>query len=319
MEKQILLVGCGNIGLRHLQALCSLQRPLRICVVEPQEASREKARQAIAGMEGPANIIFSGDWQAVPSAVDLAIVATPAGPRRKVLEKLLEVTLPAFLILEKILFTTHRDLDEVGDMLAVRGIPTVVNCGRRGFADYDRLRDRLAGRSGVSLHVRGSGWRLCTSGVHFLDLASQLLNSFPSELDESGLDERPIPSNHADCVEFHGTLRGKMANGGEFSMTSTQEGAEPLVVELLHNGETWRVEEGNKRLIYTDAQGQESAEPFDVLYVSGMGHLYAEILDHGYSRLPDYALSAAQHRAFIDAILRRLGLPIKKDTLCPIT
>jgi predicted dehydrogenase len=319
MKKTVLLIGCGNIGLRHLQALSSLQNLMRILVVEPHTAAREKAQSAIADTPTSAEIEFLSDWNSVPAEVDLAIIATPAGPRRKVLEQLLSVTKPAFLILEKILFTTHRDLNEVGEMLEARGIPTVVNCGRRGFADYDKLRDTLASRAGVSMHIHGSGWRLCTSGVHFLDLASQVLGCFPPVLDETGLDEKPVPSNHPNCIEFHGTLEGAMPNGGEFSMTSTREGSEPVVVEFQHGNESWRVEEGQKRLVHVDATGKETITPFDVLYVSGMGHLYAEILEHQRSRLPSYALSAAQHHTFIDAILRRLELPIEEDTQCPIT
>ena len=40
MKPQIILIGAGNIGSRHLQALALLDRPAQVYVVEPSEEAR---------------------------------------------------------------------------------------------------------------------------------------------------------------------------------------------------------------------------------------------------------------------------------------
>ena len=44
MIKSILLVGCGNIGSRHLQALVQLQTPVEIHIVEKSNNSQKLAK-----------------------------------------------------------------------------------------------------------------------------------------------------------------------------------------------------------------------------------------------------------------------------------
>ena len=46
MMKKILIVGCGNIGSRHLQSLLDLKNfPLDITVVEPNKITLKNANQ----------------------------------------------------------------------------------------------------------------------------------------------------------------------------------------------------------------------------------------------------------------------------------
>ena len=41
MTKKIVLLGCGNVGSRHLQALANLPFDIEVCIVEPNKKAQE--------------------------------------------------------------------------------------------------------------------------------------------------------------------------------------------------------------------------------------------------------------------------------------
>ncbi|WP_042775583.1 Gfo/Idh/MocA family oxidoreductase [Sinorhizobium fredii] len=319
MKHTILLAGSGNIGRRHLQALSALNRRLDLIVIEPGSSAREASAALLAPFSDHITLRAQDDWADLPPSVDLAIVATSAAPRRKVLESLLSATRPNFVLLEKVLFTTRRDLDECEDMLSGLGIPAAINCGRRGFHDYDRLRDELGTRRGLSMNVVGSDWNICSNGIHFLDLATHLFAEMPVSVSEAELEPEPVPSRHVGCVEFFGSLVAQMSGGGTIKLTSLRSPGVPLAIEVTHHNEKWTVEEAKGRVTYEVDGEEQYSRPFEAMMVSRMEHLYTEILDNRQSRLPSYQTSAAHHRLFIDAIRRRLGMQISEDMPCPIS
>ncbi|MGE4430283.1 MAG: Gfo/Idh/MocA family oxidoreductase [Sphingobium sp.] len=317
MNPTILIIGCGNIGRRHIEALASAGYPMRVIGIEPDEAARAQAESLITPFLSGSQIVAHMDD--LPQTVDLAVIATSAAHRRSVFDALLSRCTPKTVIFEKILFTTRADLDAVGKILTDRAIPAVVNCGRRGFPDYDRLRDTLTGRSGLSMEVKGAGWNLGSNAIHFMDLAEHVLADRVITLDESGLDPKAEPARIRGCVDLFGTLHGTLAGGGTITISQDRAPGDPLSITFSGNGESWRIEEGAKRLIHRNRAGEEQVEAFEPRFVSGMPYLYTEILDGKKSRLTPYEQSAAQHGLFLDAFRRRLGLSTVEDAPCPIS
>lgn len=315
--KHVLLIGCGNIGLRHLQAVTSLQQSLDITVIEPNTDNRTKAQAGLGELPPHIAVHFSPDWQEAPKEVDLAIIATPARPRRQVVETLLERTTPKWLFLEKVVFVTHRDFDEMIEILEKRGIHTAVNYGRRGYAGYDALRKQLAGKENLSLSVTGSNWNLASNSIHYIDLAVNLFDGLPVTLNGDALT--PEDSKHGGYVEFTGTLTGQCRNGGNISLTSLPEAGHPLTVEIANNQERWVIEETHRRITHSRGEDVISTEAFETPFVSQMGYLYDEMLFENKSRMPTLALAAQEHRPLIDAFRARLGQSQEEDTPCPIT
>lgn len=316
-SKHVLLIGSGNIGLRHLQAVASLPQPLDITVIEPNAENRAKAQTGLGELPEHINVRFSPDWQNIPNEVDLAIIATPAQPRRKIIETLLQHTAPSWLFLEKVVFLTHHDFEEMVEQLDKQNIQTVVNCSRRGYPSYDALRAKLAGKQNLSLTVIGSDWNLASNSIHFIDLAANLFGSLPLTLCGDALT--PEPSKHKDCVEFTGTLSGQLANGGTITLSSLPEAGHPLTVEITNGHERWVVEEALRRVTHWVGEEIISSEEFKTPFVSQMVYLYEEMLFDNKSRMTTLDLAAQEHRPLIDAFRKRLGQSLTEDSPCPIT
>lgn len=317
MNPTVLVVGCGNIGRRHIEALAAAGRPMRVIGVEPVEAARAQAEALVASFENGSKVLANMDD--VPEAVDLAIIATSAAHRRTAFERMLSRCVPKAVIFEKVLFTTRTDLDAVGKLLTSHAIPAFVNCGRRGFPSYNRLRNLLTTQRGLSMKVTGAGWNLGSNAIHFIDLAEHVLGDQTVALDESDLDPNPVPARIAGCVDLFGTLRGTLAGGGTIAITQERAPGNPVSITFFGGGESWCIEEAANRLIHRNVAGEENLQVFETLFVSGMPYLYTDIFDGKGCCLTPYEKSAAQHALFLDALRRRLGLSISEDVQCPIS
>src|SRR5690606_20858382 len=110
-------------------------------------------------------------------------------------------------ILEKVLFDRLGDYQIFEDLLAESGSAAWVNTPRRSFKGYQRLREKH-GPSIASIHVSGKNWGMACNSIHFMDLASYLMDDSGANLNLSGhLHELP-------CKR-----RGFIELGGSFEVT----------------------------------------------------------------------------------------------------
>src|SRR3990167_7281324 len=103
---KIFLVGAGQIGSRHLQALARVKIPLEITVIEPIIDAVTMAKNRLAEINGNKkhSVVFLSKMPKNVKKVDLVIVATTSRDRRKVIEEILGQEIFRYFILEKLLF-----------------------------------------------------------------------------------------------------------------------------------------------------------------------------------------------------------------------
>lgn len=311
--KKTLLIGCGNIGFRHLQALCAcdMAADLDLTIVEPNTDHHDRITQELKRTPvGRSRLLTT--LPAPRGRFDLAVIATNADVRRRVFEDLARQHDFAAIIFEKILFQSRADLDAVATQLD--GIAAHVNCGRRGFPGYQALRHRLAGSGPVDYTVTGMQYALASNAIHFLDIAACVNGSPLISLDTSGLDTETTASKRAGYVEVYGTLTGKLANGATVSLTCVRGETLAIDVHLRGAGVDITVDEFANQMVFNGVR-----EPFETRHVSGMPFLYETLLQGQGCLLPTYAESAAQHRLLISALNAHLHLPDQPDTVCPIS
>lgn len=324
--RDILLVGCGNIGFRHLQALANsdptvargLAVPGGLTVVEPNLGHHPRIAAALDALP-PARRQVSRLLTALPDTggdFAMAVFATNSADRRAAYEAARGRAGFGVVVFEKVLFPRLRDLDEVGADLAGAGIAAWVNCPRRAAPEYRRLRERLAGRGPVHLEVTGTAYGLASNAIHFLDLA-EYLNCAPLvALDASGLRPGSEPSKRPGYVELFGMLSARLNNGAEVVLRC-EKGDHPGVAITLRSAEG--------RLAIDEAAQQARrlpdgpAERFEMRHVSELTSAYASLLDGDGAGFSPYAQSARQHRHLLAAVLSHLGLAVAPDTACPIS
>ena len=289
MSASLAVVGTGQLGRRHLEALARLSGPARVWAWDPFPAALGEARKAWdAAAPGPGlSADFSGRF---PEKLDAVIVATDAASREAAVGKLLDASAVRFLVLEKVLFQEASALDRVGARLAKAGTKAWVNCPRRMWPLY---KDRRV-KGPLSLKVTGAGWGLATNAVHYLDLAAHLTGFSGFSVDLSGLTKE-AESKRPGFVEFFGTLR---ASGGGHSVSlSCEDGPKASRVEI--NGEA--VDEKGSPL-----QSRLTKE------------LVEDLLAKGTCGLATYAESSAVHRPYLEALAARWSAA-GREGACPVT
>ena len=120
MVKNIIVIGCGNIGSRHIQALAKLQFNTHIEIVDPNLNSHKIAQLRLneVSYDKQKHEFF---WHTSISEIkqknnDLVIIATTAMNRISILEQLLLLNNLKFLI-EKMVCQSVKEYEKILDLM----------------------------------------------------------------------------------------------------------------------------------------------------------------------------------------------------------
>lgn len=325
MEKrQIGIIGAGNLGIRHLQAIALLEESCRITVMDIREEALQKAETAFRETGGADrhNVCFVREMASMPREMDAVVVATASDVRRKVIEELLANARAPYLILEKVLFQRLEDYSAIGELMEKKQIRAFVNCPRRMYPVYGRIKKKLEDAHTMEIMASGSDWHLGCNGIHMLDLIAYLAGSEQITLNISGLEPECLPSRRKGFLEIVGTICGTMGRCRAFSLASyPREGI--LASTVILSDVCWyRILEGKRELEFADAStGWEwKKETFEMPYQSRLTNLaLEELFSGGTCRLTAFEESCRLHMALEEQLIPWFEKQGGKKGLCPIT
>jgi len=303
---RVKIVGAGQLGSRHLQALKGVRQPLDIQVIDPSEASLKVARERFdAVSSGQSHHISFNTSLDEGDATDIAIVATNSDVRRKALEGLFNVSRVKFLVVEKLLFNQPADYAVIERRLAATGAKAWVNCPMRVMPVYGEIKKNLA-QTPIYYRVTGSQFGLVTNAIHYLDHLAHLSGCEEFELDTSGLDHMPIPSKRSGFIELNGTLTARFADGSRCEMTCYPSGNAPVVVEIFNQENRYLVRESEGKLWHAgeNSEWRWSEQDAPIPYQSQITTEVVEsLLKTGNCSLTPYQASAHIHMQLLDPLL----------------
>jgi hypothetical protein len=325
-QSRIAIIGAGQIGSRHLQALCHLEKPTRIDMVDPSDESIQLARDRYAEVISPGKqnieFFFHNNLDRLPNTLDLAIVATNSIVREKVIRNVIEKCLVKYLILEKVLFQRKAQYIEVNNFLNKSSIPTWVSCWKRTTDLFKQIKSALNLKNSIQVSVEGSQWRMGTASIHFMDLLSYFTECNDFKFTDIQLNSELVDSRHKDCKEFTGQLIGQNSRGDTLDLICQEPGGEPPTVKIINGPDNYKI---------TPLWGEVEFESSNDLsrrigkaslpYQSQMTHIWVnDILTKGSCDLPTYANSINLHLELIRVFTEHLE-KITGDEIdaCPIT
>jgi predicted dehydrogenase len=169
----ILLIGCGNIGKRHLQAIVphchnvtcsdiSAEALHNIPTFLEQNKLNLEPRLATTITEALATI----------TEETIVIVATTAKGRQELIENICAKK-PLAIIAEKPVTQTRKEYQALLKLTT----PIYVNVSRRAYPSFHLLHEELSKETSIFLHCRYGKLGFACNGIHFLDLAAWLLDA----------------------------------------------------------------------------------------------------------------------------------------------
>lgn len=323
-KKNILLVGAGQLGSRHLQALATLNHPANMIVVDPFQASLDTSKKRVAEVAGHDRheYDFRRELGELPS-VDFAVIATSADVRRRVIEELLAKTSVRYLLLEKVLFQSAKDCREVGVLLEQAGTKAWVNAPRRMWACYKKLKAGFGDEPIQSFVQSGSGWGLACNGYHMLDLFAWLDGSPLQWLSSKGISHEPVPSKRAGFYELKGTLSGQFESGAHITISDHAGESKDSFMLLETPSRVLHISEKTRKIslvtgepIPSGLQGLELVPEFQ----SGLTDKVAlQLFSHGDCELATYSEASDIHQKMLPAFADCFTGIEKEEGICPIT
>lgn len=302
---EIVVVGAGQLGSRHLQGLASLHKTARLHMVDPSHPAIEKAKarvREIAGERIAADIKEHSGAATLPRQIDLAIIATTADCRLSAMTDLLGHARVKYLVLEKVLFQKFAQYEQASDLIGQHNSVAWVNCPRRVYPVYQTIKGWFALETLVHVEIFGGGWGLGCNGIHFVDLFSFLTDRQPTCFDISGLKPGFVPARRLGYVEYSGTLR---AHAGDqlLVLTANQDSSLRHLVTLRSEQQNVVIDEIGGTAWRWQGQDKFESLNFRLPYQSEItASLVTGILEHGRCHLPSYEESAALHLAFLEAL-----------------
>lgn len=324
--KKIALIGAGQLGSRHLQALAKINIPVMLQVVDPNKDSLKVARERY--LEIPDNdnihqIDFLTEIDGLNAEVDLCIVATNADVRFTVFQELVTKKKVSYIVFEKIVFQSEKQFEDAKTLINQNGISCWVNCARRMFPIYNQIKEIMAEDSKINMQISGGDWGLACNAIHFIDLLAFLSRDTSYKLDVTGLDPRVKQSKRKGFVEVTGKLSGIFANKSRIELESIAGSKEPTLISINNSQVKAVLDEsrGIAKISKEENNWNEEVSEFDVPFQSELTHLAAkEILEYGTCKLPGFSESSLLHQPLLEAIKKHIEtVEYRKYDCCPIT
>lgn len=317
--KSYLLVGAGQLGSRHLQALAALPDAHAIYVVEPYHPARETALARFKQVTGheEKRLVFAdmAELKKQNASIDAAIIATLSPNRVSVLSGVLDLGV-RYILCEKILFQSVAEYKEALALVAARKARVHVNHTNRYFPVYSEIRDWLKKhRLPLSIRLSAGNVGMGCNLIHELDTLEFLTGRKFDQL-EVTIDRPLLPCKRGTgLVEFTGTARASTPFGDSFE-AAYAPGSSSLPEMTLQYGDhvTLVSQEKNE----WSPQGGKP-QPLGMPFVSQLtARLMPEIFA-GTTLMPTIEDTFSINRLMLDEFNRLLHETHDDRTLCPIT
>lgn len=301
MPSKVLIAGAGQLGSRYLQGLSEVSAPLAIYVqdISVQSLQRAEARWLEVVREDSLHeVIFCDDFAGLPGEIDVAIVATGADVRPKVVEGIVRATAIRYWVLEKVLAQSERAIAEI-ETMASNALGAWVNTPRRIIKWHQQIKSKHCGTTPIELWVTGGMWGLGCNAVHFLDLVQWLTGERLKEVDTRELQPQWFEGKRPGYWEVLGTLVAEFSGGSVARLTVSGD-REPYRIQIRESGFEWTIEESVGKAVRSDGlevPGRLSLQS-EITAV-----LVGDLLDRGNCGLPTLVESADLHRPFVRGML----------------
>ena len=316
----VCLIGFGNIGRRHFEALLKINFDAKIFLIDPYEHAFDNINDY--NLTSSISVEFSHNYDFLPKNIDLAIIATSSDVRRKCFEQLIEKCNVKYIIFEKILFQKVEDYDYVESELNKRGIKAWVNCARREFESYQKLKKKLSESTINSINITGGNWGFGCNGIHMLDLISYLLDDQELIINKFDINNEVIESKRKGFKEFYGRFDGICLNSDTIFSICCKDSDEDLSIIIDTDSYIYIVFEKQNIILSIDKKNAININKSDYIieFISNtttkaVNNIYKD----GLCALTGFSKSKELHLKFIKPVLEFLNEVLGETNICPIT
>jgi hypothetical protein len=311
----VLVVGFGMMGCRHVQALLQNKEKFRVHVLEPSAENVETNITRIgAKLDDCCWYSSLGD---VPQ-IDLAIVATASAPRYNIVKTLIE-TGCKFFLLEKIVFQSTAQFEEIMELMAARGAKAYCNFVNRYFGAYNEIKLELSASNPIEVLVYGNAFGLGCNAIHYIDIFQYLTANNNLNIDSSSVFKFEIENRRGiQYNEFIGTLKLSNDKGDRINIIADPDFLGGVSINIRHGKKEYLLSEQSQKH-FSIGEGSNDKKDFIITPTSRLtDKITLEILE-GNCRLTTLKETVHSHELLFKVFNNCLFGEHINTMLCPIT
>ena len=316
------IIGCGEIGQRHLQSVLNLDYKMKIYLIDKSAICLEKCKQISQNKKNLNSIYFIKSVNEIKDNLDFVIVATNSDHRFSVLKELYKYKTPKFIILEKILFNKLSNFEEAKKLFQLHSTKVWVN--QWMSTDFPDLSEIFGETEGVNISVTGKNWNLCSNCVHWIEWFHYINSRKKIILFNSSLDNLIIENKREGFFETFGSLEFHSINNNKLFLECKYEknGERETLLSLsnkLSRAEFQFTTNSLKGFILRS--NQKKSISYKIRYLSERTSIYIKnILEKNECSLPTYNQSMFQHKLIFLTFKNHFDKSYpRSDDILPIT
>lgn len=319
----ILIIGAGQIGSKHLQGALKSYNKLLITIVDPSlnslKVSKKSAKKIVLGNIG-STVKYR---QKLPKNknFEICIISTNADVRAKVTRELLLHCRIKYIIFEKILFQKNTDYEIISKLLKEKNIKAWVNCPNRTYLFYKKIKNKLdIIDEVVEMDVNGSSWGMACNSIHYIDLFSYLVSSSNIKIVNKNLSNNILNNKRGrNFYEVNGSLEFKIANHS-LKITCKDSTKTFINVRIKNKNIEFFIDELGK-ILKTNVNGLTNIKNITIPYISSTtAKLIDNLIDKNKCDLSLFSDSCKYHLVILSEFTKHFSQIFKKKLIqCPIT
>lgn len=313
----IVVIGVGALGKRHLQSIMNSKYDMKIYCIDPYEHALDGFLEE--NQSENKEVFFSTNIDIVPKEVDFALFSMSSNGRREMFERLIERATVKYIVFEKVLFQKVEDYYAVEKELKERSIEAWVNCARRVQDLWIDLKKQMDTAETFEYHVAGGRWGMACNTVHMLDAIAYLAGCDDLILLDLNLKNEIKESKRKGYKEFFGTIGGRCGKCNNFSI-SCYDTELPSAIDIITPECRYRINEAKGECAKTRIDGQVIETTFTMKLQSQLTETYIESLfETGTLGLASFEESMKIHLRLIEPLTDFFVSNGMEERLCPIT
>jgi predicted dehydrogenase len=304
MKNNILLVGLGNIGSRHLESLGKLPKKFTIYIHDKNKIKLKKYKKNV-------NFIFISNLDLIKNlCFKVCIVATTASLRKNLIKKIFSLASIKHWIVEKPIEQSLKNLKIINQITKKNNI--WVNTPRRSFLFYKNLKKKI-GKKISHVYLTGNIEIACNA-VHFIDIISFLINSDVKKIITNNLNKKWIQSKRRGFIDVFGKLIIFYKNGTVFTINTFKKKnidfeKNYLLKIFTKKNEKYEINE-TKNLVLKNSQRKKTKI---LQYQSQITKKFVlELLNYNKCELPRLKKVICNHQILLSSLIRHYNVCYKK-------
>ena len=243
----ILILGAGQIGSRHLQALSLTKLKIQVSVVDPSNKSLKKTKirwKKVLNKKFSISINFYKSISEISTDIDIAIISTSSYQRLNVIKELVNLKKVKYWILEKVLAQSVSDINKIKKITnTFKSINCWVNNPRRAMDWHKKLRKNIINKGPLEINYSGTNWGLACNSIHFIDLTMWWSGEVIKSINTSKLDKKWFKAKRTGYFEVNGELSILFSKGSKLTLKSNSNIKSNLIKVALNDGTQWIINE----------------------------------------------------------------------------